>query len=115
MKLIENIIKFLSINSVIFLLSILTFYFHASKIVGYMPTYNNPDPKQLDIYQIYSVIVNFTLTIWFFSFLSWGILLVFFIIKTKKRISYPFVFTTIILNCLPILIIMSDVFKWYMD
>lgn len=115
MNWIKKTIKILSINAVIFSLSILAFYFHATKILGYYPSYNNPDPKQLDIYESYSLIVNFTFGLWFFSFLLWTVLLIIFMIKTRKELHHKFMITTIFFNCVPIIIVFSDIFKWYID
>lgn len=28
----------------------MTFYFKAGQVLGHAPSYNNPDPKELDIY-----------------------------------------------------------------
>ena len=115
MKWIENIIKILSINAMLFVVSILTFYFHASKIIDHLPSYNNPDPKQLNIYENYSLIINFTIGLWFFSFIICLILLIFLWVKTRNNANYRLIVSAIVLQCIPIVIISSDIFKWYID
>lgn len=58
-----------------FVVSIMSFYFHAGYLLGWLPGYNNPDPKELAIYGIYSPFVEWTLNLWGWSILIWMILL----------------------------------------
>ncbi len=115
MKWIKNTIYFLSSFALIFSVSILVFYIHASRIVGHLPTYGNPDPKELEIYQSYSPILNFTLSIWFYSFLVWLILLIIYIVKNRKKLNYEPIIITLIVQSIPFIILFSTIFEWYVD
>jgi hypothetical protein len=47
-----------------FITSLIMFYFHARLILGHFPNYNYPDPKELEVYNFYSLIINTTASIW---------------------------------------------------
>ena len=115
MKWLKKLIYFLSSFALVFSVSILVFYFHASRIVGHLPTYGNPDPKQLEIYQNYSPTLNLTLSIWFYSFLVWLILLIIYIVKNRKELNYKPIIITLVVQIIPFIIFFSTIFEWYVD
>ena len=115
MKWIKISIYFLSAFAVAFSISILAFYLHASKILGHFPTYSNPDPKGLDIYEIYDPIITITFGTWFFSFVLWLILILIYVGKTQKQPTYKPIFVTSGLQFIALLILFSRIFEWYVD
>ncbi len=108
-------IYFFSTLPLIFSVSILIFYFHAAKIIGHLPRYNQPDPKELEIYEIYHPIINFTGNIWIYSFLIWLILIITFIYKSRKKLNYKLITISIICQVIPIIIFFTEILEWYAD
>ena len=96
-------------------ISILSFYFHAGLILGRLPHYNQPDPKELDIYGNYSPFVNWTLEIWFWSFLIWLIISILYLIITRKEINWRPILISGTTQMWAILIFFSPVLEWYVD
>ncbi len=99
----------------VFTISITSFYIHASSILGHFPTYNNPDPKELDIYEVYQPIISFSAQVWFYSFFLWLILLIIYLFKTKRNFNKKTVITSLVFQSIPFLIFFSKIFEWYMD
>ena len=71
-----------------FVIPILLFYFHAGQLLGRLPRYNQPDPKELDIYSDYSPLVDLTGKIWLISFPVWLILTITYLIFRRKHIQW---------------------------
>src|SRR5689334_11286887 len=44
--------------SLVYFTSLLSFYFHARNILGRFPSYDNPDPKELSIYNQYNEVIS---------------------------------------------------------
>lgn len=93
-------------------LSLLAFYFHAGNILGHLPKYNFPDPKELSIYSNYAVLIDFLGVIWSYSFFIWLFVV---IISTNKKIHGKFIIFGLLAHSSAILIIFSEVMNWYMD
>lgn len=47
-----------AVPPVAFIVSLISFYIQATKILGHSPTYGRPDPKELYIYMDYAPVVN---------------------------------------------------------
>jgi hypothetical protein len=76
----------LGILQILFCVSMLTFYFHAALILGYLPKYNQPDPAELDIYKHYLPIITWSGNVWIVSFLFWFLLTITYLILKRKQI-----------------------------
>ena len=98
-----------------FIVSLMTFYFHATKILGYLPRYNMPDPKELNIYSDYSSFIYWSLGIWFYAFLVWLLLTIIYLIVYRKNIKWNPVIFASIGNIIALLLVFSGIFEWFVD
>ena len=98
-----------------FISSILTFYFHAGQILGRLPHYNMPDPKELSIYADYSPFINFGLGIWLISFPIWLIFIIAYLIIQRKSINWLPIIIGGIIQIIAIRILFSGIIEWYAD
>ena len=97
------------------LVSVTVFYLHASFILGYNPTFANPDPKDLKIYSFYGVIINTFLFIWVLTFFIWLIALVIFL-QNNSWIEYKHKLITIIVgHTFCIILFFTPIMDWYLD
>ena len=64
MKIWKIILNTFGLIPYLWVISLLTFYFHAAKLLGYFPEFGRPDPKALNIYDDYSPIINLLGQIW---------------------------------------------------
>lgn len=99
----------------IFSISLLTFYFHAGLILGRLPSYNQPDPKELGIYFYYHPIINLTGNIWILSFIIWLLSTVVYLIWKREKINWKPVIISILGQVWAILIVLSGIIEWYAD
>lgn len=102
-----------------FIVALYAFYFRAWDILGKAPRYNQPDPKELEIYSYYAPYINGLAEIWSWSTLGWiGMIMIylvmFFVLKWKKFSWGPIAFGVVSHIC-AILLLFTDVFVWYMD
>ena len=113
---IRKIIFVFSIIPYSFVISLLFFYFHAARVLGFYPTPYNPDPKDLAIYEIYGYFINSTFILSLFSLFVWLILAGFYIYsKEVKRSDYLVVTVGLIGYALSIFLVFSSIFEWYLD
>jgi hypothetical protein len=97
------------------IVSLMTFYFHAGKILGYLPRYNMPDPKVLTIYNDYASFIRCSFAIWFYSFITCFILAIIYLIINRKKINpYPIIFA-FIGNIIALRLLFSGIFEWFVD
>lgn len=98
-----------------FILSILSFYFHASWELGHLPHYNYPDPKQLTIYNVHAPFIDPAIELWFVSFLAWILLVpIYLLMRRKNRMWKPIAWSALS-QFIAVLILLSEVFAWYVD
>ena len=97
------------------LLPLLVFYFHAAIVLGRFPRYNQPDPKQLAFYDLYSPIIDFATSVWFYSLLPWLVFLAAFIHINKTSTRWVSVQSSVIGQLIGILFLLSQIMDWYMD
>ncbi|RED48189.1 hypothetical protein [Seonamhaeicola aphaedonensis] len=105
----------LGIIPIIFSVSLLTFYFHAGLILGRLPRYNQPDPKELEIYFFYEPIINFTGNIWVFSLAFWLLSSVVYIILKRKQIVWKPILISALGQFCAISLFLSGVIEWFAD
>lgn len=98
-----------------FTLSFLTFYLHAGLVLGYLPEYNSPDPKELSIYASYSPFVDMSLVIGFVSFVVWVATTMLYVVVARKCISWRLVLLSAVGYLTSYLLAISGIFGWYID
>lgn len=99
----------------IFSISLLTFYFHAGLILGRLPRYNQPDPKELGIYFDYLPIISLTGNIWIYSLIFWLLLTVVYLIAKRKQIIWKPIIISALGQVCAISLFLSGVMEWYAD
>ena len=115
MKIWKIIFYLLGIIPWFFTVSLMKFYFHAEKILGYLPRYNMPDPKELNIYSDYAPFIYSFLLIWFYSFIVWLILTIVYLIINRKKINWSPIIFALIGNIIALLLCFSGIFEWFVD
>jgi len=98
-----------------FIISILSFYFHAANVLGYYPTWDHPDPKELSIYDSYHAIINPAAEIWLIDMVGWILLCVTLIIMTRHKIYWRTIMLSSIGHIIAVLILFSGILEWYAD
>ncbi|AGC77997.1 hypothetical protein DDD_2870 [Nonlabens dokdonensis DSW-6] len=114
-RFLKHFIYFLSFLSLPFSFSLLSFYIKASNHLGYYPKYNNPDPKELELYSFYSPWIEQFMLIWTYSFLTWFFLMMLYLFIKKSKIDFYFLIITALFQMIPISILFSGIFEWYVD
>ena len=105
----------LGIIPLMFIISLLAFYFHAALIIGRFPTYGHPDPKSLEIYDIYSPIVHLASAVWLCSLILWLIIIVTYVITKRKQIIWKPVIMGFLAHVFATFLILSRVMEWFVD
>ena len=98
-----------------FIVSLMTFYFHAGKILGDLPRYNMPDPKVLSIYSDYSSFIYCSLGVWFYSFIVWLLLTIIYLAINRKKIDWYSVIFAFMGNIISLILCFSGIFEWFVD
>lgn len=114
-KIITWLLYLLGIAPFSYIISILTFYFHARNILGRFPSYDNPDPGKLPIFRTYDRVIDRTFEIWAISFLVWIVLAIWLLIKTRETVSVRTIKVTSIGHVIAIFITLGPIFEWYID
>lgn len=78
----------MAIIPLLFVLSLITFYFKVGLVLGQAPSYNNLGPKELDRYKSYAPCVDWALEVWLYSLLVWFGLTIIYLITTRRRIEW---------------------------
>lgn len=98
-----------------FLISLMTFYFHAAKILGRFPSYNLPDPKELDIYTNYSKLIYAFGNVWIYSFLAMLIMIVVFVPFQRRQTNWKLIGIGSLGHILAVILFVSGIMEWYAD
>jgi hypothetical protein len=98
-----------------FIISLLTFYFHAGNILGRLPSYNHPDPKDFSIYLSYSPLINLTLEVCVYSFFPWLVLILVDSVLYWKNISWRLLLGDSLGYGIILFLLFSGIIDWYMD
>lgn len=105
----------ISIFPLLFIIPLLTFYFHTAYNTGHLPTYGNPDPKYSGLYNYYNPLIHITFSAWILSLLPWLIMLtVHFFIKEKEPLQKIKVWGALF-HLASFITMLSVVFEWYVD
>ncbi len=98
-----------------FIISLLSFYFHAGRILGNLPRYNQPDPKELEIYSEYSPYIDLSGEVWIYSLLMWIISTILYLILKRRQISWTPVIVSTFGQACAIVLFLSGIMEWYAD
>lgn len=98
-----------------FIISLLAFYFNATKILGHFPSYENPDPKELSIYDSYSSAITFTFELWAYSILIWLLLLIAHMVIKRKETDWKLIIKSGLGHLCAILLFFSEITLWFAD
>ena len=99
----------------LFSICLLAFYFHSGAILGYLPSYNQPDPKRISIYSFYSPLISITGNIALFALPISIILILIYVIIEGRSISWRTVVFNLISFSIAILLFLSGIMEWYAD
>ena len=105
----------LSVPALLWIISLVLFYFKACNYLGYNPGYNHPDPKELIFYDQYNGIIAFWMNTWVLSLFAWLIVVMVTILKLRWDISWKAVVFSSIPHLSGILILFSELPEWYFD
>lgn len=98
-----------------FIVSLLTFYFHAGQILGRLPIASSNDPKNFTIYSSYEPLINVTGNIWLFSFIAWTVVVGLYLFLYRGRISWRPILFSAIGQGLAVILFCSKINEWYVD
>lgn len=91
------------------------FYFHAWSVLGRVPTYSNPDPKQMDLFTYYGPFADTGLILTVGSFLLWILLAILYPLIKRKQRNWKLVISSGLVQALTFIFVASDIFEWYID
>jgi hypothetical protein len=96
----------------------LRFWYKAYLLLGYIPTYNNPDPKNLGLFDEYHLVEQ-TLNILLITLIAWIILAILVVTKTVFQkaliINKPLLIFCVFSGIFSVYLIFGDFFEWFID
>ncbi len=98
-----------------FIISLLVFYFRVGLILGRLPFPSYDDPKNFDIYTIYSDFIYLSSSLWIISLFAWFIIVGIYSIIHRKQIKWTPVLISLISQIIAILLAFSRIFEWFLD
>lgn len=115
----KSVIHWIGLLPYGFVLAHLAFFVHTWIFLGQMPTYNQPDPKSLELYALYKPLIVFAGIAWFISIPIWLILSMIYFVKasqqgTQDTIWKPLV-SGLIANIIVLCFIFSGIVEWFVD
>ena len=115
MKIWKALFYFLAIIPLAFIVLLMAFYFNAAQVHGHTPSYNNPDPKELDIYKAYAPYIDWTAEAFLYSLLVWFALTIIYLITMRRRIEWTPLIISGTGHVFGLLLLLSGIFEWYID
>ena len=115
MKIWKSIFYMLAVTPWLFIISLMAFYIHAGRILDRPPNYNQPDPKELSIYEDYAPYIDFFGSIWICSLMLWVVLSIIYLIVNRKKIEWLPLIISGIGHFFGFLLLLSGIFEWYVD
>lgn len=111
----KTILDLFAIFPILFIVSLLSFYFHAALALGFYPTFDHPDPKLLTFYTFYQPIIIFAGNFWLLSLFIWVPLLVTYFLLNRKKFFWKPLLLSSISFALAFLIIFTEIVNWFAD
>lgn len=115
MKLLKIVTFITGISSLAFIIPVFLFYYHAKRILGYFPYYNNPDPKTLPFEKNYEPYINYGFIFWGLCLLLWLITSIALMLINRNKIIYKPILPGIFFHLLSINLLFSDIMEWIFD
>jgi len=91
------------------------FYFHSAVKLGFFPYYDNPDPKEIGLYEIYEPIINLFGNIWLILFCIWIPLILIYWIIYKKKTDWKPIIISAVSFLIAFLSFFTEVTEWFAD
>lgn len=88
---------------------------HAWYILGEPPGYNQPDPKELEIYSMYSSVIGPAFVAAFFSFFATVIAVPLYLFLNRKEIYWPPVIFCASSYIIALCVAYSELLEWWLD
>lgn len=98
-----------------FIGSLMAFYIHATKILGYGPSYDMPDRGTLAISRYYSPYIDYTGSVWIWSFMAWLTLGIAYLAIKRKQVEWRPVIVGAIGQFFAVCLLFSGIMEWYLD
>ena len=106
---------FFTIFPMIFVLSLLAFYFHTGYILGHLPIQSMNDPKNYSIYSFYAPIIVWSFGVAFCLFFIWILTVISYCVFNKNKIDRKPILITLGLYIAMIGLFFSDITVWFGD
>ncbi|MBC7494765.1 MAG: hypothetical protein H7221_07135 [Flavobacterium sp.] len=114
-KFFKNLIYFLGILPLSFIVSLLGFYFHAGIVLGHLPISSINDPKNFIFYEYYAYPILFSFTGSVFSFLAWILVSIFYSKTNKENLDLKPIIITLSLFIFCVILFLSKITEWFGD
>ena len=105
----------LSILPAIYIISLLTFYFHTALIINHIPIPSIDDPKNLSIYYFYAPIILISSSVNTFCFLIFILPSIIFNIFNKNKIIWKPILLNLLLQNFVLCLLFSQISLWFVD
>ncbi len=99
----------------VFMILLVIFYFHAGNILGHAPSYDNPDPGNLDIYSNYAPFIFSAALISAYAVPLWFILILVYVIIKQKNSNLKLIGMGMFTYLCLIFTFLSGIFEWFLD
>ena len=114
-KFLKNVIYFLGIFPLSFILSLLGFYFHAGIVLGHLPISSLNDPKNFTFYDYYAYAILFSFTATIFSFLAWILISIYYSKRSKENLDLKPIIISLSLFIFCVILFFSKITEWFGD
>lgn len=115
MSFLKSIIYLLGITPITWIIPLQAFYIKASKNLGYLPHYGNPDPGTLLYSKDYNYYIDIGFNIWGYSLIVWIIISVILIISSKRKTFYKSILISFLFHLFGYANLFLESFAWYID
>lgn len=115
MKLWSAYLYVLGLFALLYVVSLLGFYFNAALILGKFPVYGNPDPKELSFYWVYAPIVILTGSLWLFTIMPWFFSVGIYLVVKRNEIDWKTIILSAICQIGAIALLFSGISEWFAD
>lgn len=114
-KIWSTLLLFIGILPLGYIIPFLSFYIHATFLLGHFPFHGQSGPEILDIYPVYTQIISIGGNIWLFSFPVWLLLTSLMIIVQKGSSNWRFIFIGLFGQVVALLLFFLQMVEWFAD
>jgi hypothetical protein len=115
MKIWKIIFYSFSAFPLLFILSLSAFYIHSASILGHFPSYRNPEPANIYVYNYYSPVILVGFISSMYSFALWLVLIIIHLLISKDKQVNTAKIISGAAYLLAYLLMFSRAFGWYLD